>query len=33
MGNYFECNEGIHVMPKFDVAIMNQLYNVNMHAS
>ena len=32
MGNHLEYNERICVM-KFDVEIMNQLYNVNMHES
>ena len=31
MGNYFEHNEGICVMPKFDIAIMNPPYNKNLH--
>jgi hypothetical protein len=31
MGNYFEHNEGICVMPKFDVAIMNPPYDKNLH--
>ena len=31
MGNYFEYNEGICVMPKFDVVIMNPPYYRNLH--
>ena len=31
MGNNFEYNEGIQVMPKFDIAIMNPPYNGSLH--
>ena len=31
MGNHFEHNEGICVMPKFDIAIMNPPYNRTLH--
>ena len=31
MGNHSEHYEGIHVMPKFDVAIMNPPYDGNLH--
>ena len=31
MGNHSEYNEGIRIMPKFDVAIMNPPYDKNLH--